>query len=71
MTKHPLRQKFIEFLISRNCLMQYAKNKQKSILHIEPELWIEKAFKWHRTSEGATFWDDLDFEWQKICNQNK
>jgi len=65
--KHPLRPKFIEYLVAHNCLVQYAQNKVKSPL--EPKDWTSKAFLWHRTSEGAIYWDDIDFEWQKIVKE--
>lgn len=62
--KHPLRPTFISFLKSKNILSQYARNKTKDINQLPPEKWMD-VFKWHRTSEGAIFWDDLDFDWQK------
>jgi len=65
--KHPLRPKFIEFLVAHNCLIQYAQNKVKT--PPEPKCWTSKAFLWHRTSEGAIYWDDIDFEWQKIVRE--
>lgn len=61
--KHPLRPKFIEFLVAHNCLSSYARNKTKA--PSSPKEWISKAFLWHRTAEGALYWDDIDFEWQK------
>lgn len=61
--KHPIRPKFIEFLVARNCLSSYARNKTKT--PTDPKDWISKAFLWHRTAEGAIYWDDIDFEWQK------
>lgn len=68
--KHPLRPKFIEFLVAHSCLVSYARNKTKNPSN--PKEWISKAFLWHRTAEGALYWDDIDFEWQKAikdeCN---
>lgn len=65
--KHPLRPAFIEFLVVHKCLVQYAQNKVKS--PPSPVDWISKAFLWHRTSEGTIYWDDIDFEWQKIVKE--
>jgi len=65
--KHPLRHTFIEFLTERNCLVKYAINKSKT--PTDPKDWISKAFLWHRTAEGHIYWDDIDFEWQKIVRE--
>jgi hypothetical protein len=66
--KHPLRQPFIDFLVAHNCLIKYAINKSKN--PPDPKDWISKAFLWHRTAEGAVYWDDIDFEWQKVIRND-
>ena len=53
-----------------NCLRDY--NEPDSIIkNYMPKRWINHAFPWEYTSEGAGFWAKIDDEWCKLVKCRK
>ena len=64
-----MKEKFIEFLKKNGAYDAYMRNTEENgglknfFEVVEPQKYICGSFVWEHTSEGHSYWSDLDYEW--------
>lgn len=66
---------FIRFLKCHHCYSSFKNNIQASkgrhfaylTAKYSPSLWLMVSFTWAYTKQGATYWKNIDKQWQIMC----
>lgn len=74
-----MKEKFIQFLISHNCLDEFKANLRDGDRDFDYHLnrtwlagfnWVTSAFNWATTTQGHEYWDKIHREWHKMTHNS-